>query len=76
MKSSLRNTVVGGAAAVLLMGLASGAANASYLGYGNGDPGDWDFWTEQHGGPVHKAKGHVRHAHRQHAAPAKDKTHS
>jgi hypothetical protein len=28
-----------------------GSANAEYLGYGNGDPGNWDYNTEQHGGP-------------------------
>jgi hypothetical protein len=26
-------------------------ANAAYLGYGNGDPGNWGFATEQAGGP-------------------------
>lgn len=27
------------------------AANAEYLGYDNGDPGNWDYNTEQAGGP-------------------------
>lgn len=33
--------------------LSAGAvsANAYYLGYANGDPGNWDLWTEQAGGP-------------------------
>jgi len=26
-------------------------ASAEYMGYGNGDPGNWDFNTEQAGGP-------------------------
>lgn len=28
-----------------------GSASAEYLGYGNGDPGNWDYNTEQAGGP-------------------------
>ena len=27
------------------------SASAEYLGYGNGDPGNWDYNTEQAGGP-------------------------
>lgn len=53
-------------------------ANAAYLGYGNGDPGNWDLWTEQNGGrnpdipapAIYGAPGHhayrargERHAH-------------
>lgn len=26
-------------------------ASAEYMGYGNGDPGNWDYNTEQAGGP-------------------------
>lgn len=29
------------------------SAGAAYLGYGNGDPGGWDYNTEQAGGPCH-----------------------
>jgi hypothetical protein len=36
------------AAALVLTGASAMQANAYYLGYGNGDPGNWDFWTEQH----------------------------
>ncbi len=72
MKHALRNAAAGCAAAALLVGASTGAANAFYLGYGNGDPGNWDFWTEQYGGPVHKAKtqAHVHHAalHHHHAS--------
>jgi hypothetical protein len=61
MKHALKNVAAGCAAVALLAGASSGAANAYYLGYGNGDPGNWGFWTEQQGGP-HKAKAHVHHA--------------
>ncbi len=59
MKQGLRNVAVGCAAVGLLMGASAGAANASYLGYGNGDPGNWGFWQEQHPNSVHKSKAHV-----------------
>lgn len=39
-----------GAVAALLMSTAALPASAEYLGYGNGDPGNWDFWQEQNGG--------------------------
>jgi carbohydrate-selective porin OprB len=48
MKHALRNVAAGSLAAALLMGASSLAANASYLGYGNGDPGNWSFYQEQH----------------------------
>jgi hypothetical protein len=38
------------AAVLMLTSVAGMEAKASYLGYGNGDPGNWDFWTEQHSG--------------------------
>jgi len=62
MKHGLRNVATGFAAVALLMGVSTGAANANYLGYGNGDPGNWDLWTEQAGGPQHKTQAHVHHA--------------
>jgi hypothetical protein len=62
MKHYLRNVAAGSAAVMLLIGASAGAANAYYLGYGNGDPGNWSFWDEQNGGPVHKSKqGHMHH---------------
>ncbi|WP_439541499.1 hypothetical protein [Hyphomicrobium sp.] len=39
-------------AAFIMAGAAVPAAHATYLGYGNGDPGNWDLWTEQAGGPA------------------------
>jgi hypothetical protein len=49
------------------------------MGYGNGDPGNWDFWTEQNGGrspempaPVHVTSHHYApssHAQSSHHAP-------
>ena len=50
MTRVLRNITATCAAAVMLTGVASIGANAAYLGYGNGDPGNWDMWTEQSGG--------------------------
>jgi hypothetical protein len=46
----------------LLAGAAATPASAYYLGYGNGDPGNWDFWTEQNGGrsPEMAAPAHVK----------------
>ncbi|MCC7251682.1 hypothetical protein [Hyphomicrobium sp.] len=37
-------------AAALFAASAAVPASAAYLGYGNGDPGNWDLWTEQNGG--------------------------
>ena len=52
MIGTLRTAALAGA---LLLGMsAMTAANAEYLGYGNGDPGNWDFATEQSGGPCGK----------------------
>jgi len=61
MDRSLINIGAGCAAALLLMGSTAMSANAYYLGYGNGDPGNWDFWTEQAGGPSHMQPAHVSH---------------
>lgn len=68
------------AVALALAGSAAAPANAYYLGYGNGDPGNWDFWTEQNGGrpmgpQTHAAPRATHHAHhyalRRHHAPAR-----
>ncbi len=37
-------------AAMALAGAMSLPASASYLGYANGDPQNWDFYQEQHNG--------------------------
>jgi len=39
------------AAGIAAPALATIPASAEYMGYGNGDPGNWDFATEQAGGP-------------------------
>lgn len=39
------------AAGVMMQAAVATSASAAYLGYGNGDPGNWDFATEQAGGP-------------------------
>jgi len=39
------------AAGLLLQGAITAPATAAYLGYGNGDPGNWSLNTEQAGGP-------------------------
>ncbi len=41
------HAVVGG----VMLSASAFSANAFYLGYANGDPGNWDFATEQAGGP-------------------------
>jgi hypothetical protein len=67
MNRALLNMAGGCTAALLLLGTTALSANANYLGYGNGDPGNWDFWTEQAGGPPPAPKAHVRHfRHAQH----------
>jgi len=52
MTRAFKNLALGCASAALLLGATAFSANAYYLGYGNGDPGAWDFWTEQAGGPA------------------------
>ncbi|MGE0022603.1 MAG: hypothetical protein AB7S70_03105 [Hyphomicrobium sp.] len=70
------------AATLVLAAAAVPAANAAYLGYGNGDPGNWDFWTEQNGGKpmtmsqqaapqariTHRAVHHAKHGQTQKVA--------
>lgn len=80
MKRALTNIAAGCASAALLMGATALSANAYYLGYGNGDPGGWDFWAEQHNGQTPAAQpaysaNHHHTAHIHHAAvrPAKQK---
>jgi hypothetical protein len=69
MTGSLKKIAAGCASVMLLVGATSLSANASYLGYGNGDPGNWDLWTEQNGGinpdsaPQPRVKAHMRTAH-------------
>jgi hypothetical protein len=69
MDRSLIKLAAGCATALVLMSATAVTANANYLGYGNGDPGNWDLWTEQNGGPVKKVEApapRVRHAHLHH----------
>jgi hypothetical protein len=54
MSQTLRMTLCAFAGAALVGIGAMTAANAEYPGYGNGDPGAWDFATEQAGGPCGK----------------------
>jgi hypothetical protein len=44
-------TIVYAFVGAIMLSAGAVTANASYLGYGNGDPGNWDFATEQAGGP-------------------------
>lgn len=75
-RSSMKKLAAAGVSA-LVIAAASAPASAAYLGYGNGDPGNWDFWTEQNGGRAMTTPQHVRAAHnapvhhRQHIATAK-----
>lgn len=50
--SSITTNIVAAGAAALLWSATSGSANAAYLGYSNGDPGNWDFYQEQHNGAL------------------------
>jgi hypothetical protein len=52
MPRDFKMRAFGCVSALALMGATAGTANAYYLGYGNADPGNWDFWTEQRGGPA------------------------
>jgi hypothetical protein len=54
MSQNIRLTLCAVAGAALIGLGGASAANAEYLGYGNGDPGNWDFATEQAGGPCGK----------------------
>jgi hypothetical protein len=54
MSNNIRLTLCACAGAALMSLGTVTAANAEYLGYGNGDPGNWDFATEQAGGPCGK----------------------
>lgn len=77
MTRSFKKTALGVSAAALLMGATSLSANASYLGYGNGDPGNWDFWAEQNHGidpDVAQAPPMPQHTHR-HTAVAHHHVH-
>jgi hypothetical protein len=69
MNRALLNMAGGCTAVLLMLGATAFSANANYLGYGNGDPGNWDLWTEQAGGPPPAAAypRHFRHAHLHHA---------
>jgi pyocin large subunit-like protein len=65
MTRTLTSAAAACAVVLILAGAAAAPANAYYSGYGNGDPGNWDFWTEQNGGrnPETAAPEHVTTAH-------------
>lgn len=73
MTRSLTGAAAACATVLVLAGAAAMPAHATYLGYGNGDPGNWDLWTEQAGGPekfsAEEARerqweaSHLHHAH-------------
>lgn len=50
MTCALTKIAAGCASVVMLMGATAASASASYLGYANGDPANWDFYMEQHNG--------------------------
>jgi hypothetical protein len=69
MNRTLRNVAAAWAGALILTCAGTIEANAYYLGYGNGDPGNWDYWTEQHGGAQRSEQRPakpVRHTYSQH----------
>jgi hypothetical protein len=57
MRQGIRIAACVASAAMLQIAVA-GSASAEYLGYGNGDPGNWDYNTEQQGGPCNLPGGH------------------
>ena len=58
MNRTLKATIFG-VAATAVLGLGAMNASAEYMGYGNGDPGNWDYNTEQHGGPCGSGVSHA-----------------
>jgi hypothetical protein len=70
MSPTTKHVLVGGTA-LLIWGATSFAASAYYLGYANGDPGNWSFYQEQHYGATPPAApavtppvpGPYRHGH-------------
>ncbi len=44
-------------AGIMMQAAVIAPAHAEYPGYGNGDPGGWDFATEQAGGPCNLPGG-------------------
>lgn len=77
MTGSLKSAAAACAAALVLAGAAAAPANAYYMGYGNGDPGNWDFWTEQNGGlnPEVATPAHVKTTHHYGSASYARSTH-
>lgn len=59
MNSAMKKLTIGCASAMVLLGATTLSANAFYTGYANGDPGNWDFWEEQQGGPRPEATAPV-----------------
>ena len=55
--SPTKKHILTGGAALLLWGATSLAASAYYMGYANGDPGNWGFYEEQHNGASPPAEG-------------------
>lgn len=49
MNATFKYALAGATAALIGTAMAA-SANASYLGYANGDPGNWGFYQEQHNG--------------------------
>ena len=68
MNRTLKSFAATGAAILMLSGATAMQANAAYLGYGNGDPGDWSLWQEQNGGQSATKPQHFASAHHQHHA--------
>jgi hypothetical protein len=67
MTRAFKKIATGCVSAALLLGATAYSADASYLGYGNGDAGNYDLWTEQGAGmPTHSAPHHAMAAHRVH----------
>ncbi len=66
MNRAMKNLTIGFASAMAVTCATAISANAYYAGYGNGDPGNWDFFTEQRGAPT----SHANHPGPTHAVVA------
>ncbi|HET6389977.1 hypothetical protein [Hyphomicrobium sp.] len=81
MVLSTKGMVLAGATVMALAGGLSLPASASYLGYANGDPQNWDFYQEQHNGAspedvsMRAERHHTRYIYREQESPYQPASH-
>lgn len=79
MRLSTKGMALIGATMAVAGGL-SLPASASYLGYANGDPQNWDFYQEQHNGAsppevMIEPRHHTRYIYREQESPYRSVSH-